>query len=130
MFLRSPVMKKKKQEEQLLSQKAPVEEKSNNINTTAFPLSDMKPSEELQIYYNDAYMREKQRFNDIFGIIEQPAEEKPQETPEPDLNDYVHIDEFKKLKKKLRGYCIAFWCVLAVAIAMIIIFLRVNVFSI
>ena len=115
------MMKKKKQkeQEQLQLQQEPVAEKKQDaINTTAFPLSDMSPSDELQIYYNDAYLREKQRFNDIFGIIE-PEEEKKEEAPAINLDDYVTLEEFKKVKKKLKGYCIAFWCTFIAFIAVL-----------
>lgn len=70
-----------------------------NKGTTAFPLSDMAPGEELQIYYNDAYMREKQRFNDIFGIIEQDEPEKEKVYIEPSPEEYVSVKQFKKTRR-------------------------------
>ena len=122
-------MKKKKQEEQVpVQQEQYVDKKSDRINTTAFPLSDMGPSDELQIYYNDAYMREKQRFNDIFGIIEH-EEEKPQETVvAPNLDDYVPVAEYKRVKKKLKGYRFAFWFTFAAFIILLVFFLIKVVF--
>ena len=112
------MMKKKNKEEQIQAQQMPAEEKKiADINASEVPLANMAPSEELQIYYNDAYMREKQRFNDIFGIIEEPKDEKQEEAQGPDLSEYVHVDEFKKLKKKLKSYRIAFWIFFLIAIA-------------
>lgn len=116
--------KKQKEQEQVQLQQEPVAEKQQDaINTTAFPLSDMSPSDELQIYYNDAYLREKQRFNDIFGIIEHEEEKPKEEAPSVDLSEYVPIAEYKKVKKKLRGYRIAFWVTFVAFIALLIVFL-------
>lgn len=61
------------------------------------------PSDELQLYYNDAYMKERERFNNIFGIIEEDAlAPKQVETVyvEPSPDKFVTMQEFKKAKKK------------------------------
>ena len=106
-------MKKKKAEQQL----PPVENTTNAepATTTAFPISDMSPSDELQIYYNDAYLKEKQRFNDIFGIIEteKPVAEKVY--VEPSLEEYVEKKKFKKVKR-----IATLFIVLTIALAVVV----------
>lgn len=74
--------------------------------TQGATLDTMRPSDELQVYYNDAYMREKQRFNDMFGFLEE-------DEPSPDvvkrillenakndvdLSNYVPLKKFKRIK--------------------------------
>lgn len=68
--------------------------------TAETTVPEMTPGEELQVYYNDAYMREKQRLNDIFGIIEEEAPTVVEKVIEPDMSDYVHISELKKQKRR------------------------------
>lgn len=77
-----------------------IDEPTNNAK-----VETMRPSDELQVYYNDAYMREKQRFNDIFGLLEDdmPAPDAVKkiqlENAEPvDLSQYVPLKKFKKVK--------------------------------
>lgn len=67
---------------------------------------NMAPSEDLQIYYNDAYMREKERFNEIFGIIE--PKEQPKETVyiQPDMKKYVSKKSYKR--------AVGFWAFAAI----------------
>jgi len=123
-------MKKKKQNEQ------PVEQAQDTAkSTTAFPISEMSPSEELQIYYNDAYMREKQRFNDMFGIIERPEEERSQPSPETqqaiveqikkESDDYVPVAKYEKLRKKRNALKVALAITVTIAV-IAIIFLVTN----
>ncbi len=60
------------------------------------------PSDELQLYYNDAYMKERERFNNIFGVIEEDAlAPKQVETVyvEPSPDKYITVEQFKKAKK-------------------------------
>ena len=83
-------MKKKKKQPE-------VARPTDNRNPTAFPLSDMAPSDELQVYYNEAYMREKKRFNDIFGIIEQEEQEKEKVYIPPSPEEYVTVKRYKRL---------------------------------
>lgn len=62
------------------------------------------PSDELQIYYNDAYMKERERFNNIFGVIDNDALAQNQvETVyiEPSPEEYVTMKQYKKTKKSL-----------------------------
>ncbi len=77
--------------------------------------TEMKPADELQVYYNDAYMREKQRLNSIFGVIE---EDQPviqtERIIEPDMDEYVPIAKYKKVKRKA-GWLTFFTIVFAVA---------------
>lgn len=94
--------------------------------TTAFPMSEMAPSEELQIYYNDAYMRERQRFNDIFGIIEQDEPEKEKVYIEPSPEEYVTVKKFKKVKRTANIFVVT---TLVLAAAVIVLALKLlNVF--
>lgn len=72
--------------------------KPTDRNPTAFPLSDMAPSDELQVYYNEAYLREKKRFNDIFGIIEQEEQEKEKVYIPPSPDEYVTMKKYKRLQ--------------------------------
>lgn len=69
-------------------------------------LDTMRPSDELQVYYNDAYMREKQRFNDMFGLLEDdvPAPDAVKRIcienaqNQIDLSEYVPLKKFKRVK--------------------------------
>lgn len=74
-----------------------------NTNVT---LDTMRPSDELQVYYNDAYMREKQRFNDMFGMLEDdsPAPDAAKRLfaesnqDNIDLSEYVTLKKFKRVR--------------------------------
>lgn len=77
-----------------------------NMEQQNLTLDSMRPSDELQVYYNDAYMREKQRFNDMFGLIDDdtPAPEAKKlfaesDQSDIDLSDYVSIKKFKRVKR-------------------------------
>lgn len=69
-------------------------------------LSTLRPSDELQVYYNDAYMREKQRFNDMFGLLEDdvPAPDavkrlsQDSSAPSIDMSCFVPLKKYKKAK--------------------------------
>ncbi|MBR1747689.1 MAG: hypothetical protein IJ735_05725 [Clostridia bacterium] len=110
---------------------APEAQPAATPTTTAFPLSDLAPSEELQIYYNDAYMREKQRFNDMFGIIEtsEPVKTSVQPDPTPveqasaSEEEYVPLAEYEKLrrKKSRMKFGLAITITLAVIFAIVIV---------
>jgi len=73
---------------------------------SALNLSSLRPSDELQVYYNDAYMREKQRFNDMFGLLEEdvPAPDAVNKlyvensSPSIDMSQYVPVKKYKKVK--------------------------------
>lgn len=82
---------------------------------------EMKPSDELQIYYNDAYMREKQRLNNIFGVIEEDKPVVETVEVEPDMSDYVHIGKYKKMKRRAGalGFFMVVFAIAAVALAVI-----------
>ena len=110
----------------------PQPEQNAAPSTTAFPMSEMSPSEELQIYYNDAYMKEKQRFNDMFGIIDEPKAAPQQQQPDytppyvvqpnaPAGEDYAYaaaLQREKKQKKKLSGVAKFF---IALAVVLVIV---------
>ncbi|NCA92435.1 hypothetical protein EOM82_04190 [bacterium] len=93
-------MKKNKAEAQGIAVAAETKQE-NTLN-----LSTLRPSDELQVYYNDAYMREKQRFNDMFGLLEEdvPAPEavkkfyEADDKPNIDLSQYVPVKKYKKVK--------------------------------
>ncbi len=76
----------------------PEAHKPADRNPTAFPLSDMAPSDELQVYYNEAYLKEKKRFNDIFGIIEPEEQEKEKVYIPPSPDEYVTMKKFKRMQ--------------------------------
>ncbi len=66
------------------------------------------PSDELQSYYNDAYMKERERFNNLFGVIEEDALAPSKvETVyvEPSPEKYVTVEDYKKTKR-LSGFFI------------------------
>ena len=125
-------MKKKKQNEQPVVEPA---QETAEKSTTAFPMSEMSPSDELQIYYNDAYMREKQRFNDMFGIIERPEEEHALPSPETqqafvaqqpkESDDYVPVAKYEKMRKKRNALKVALAITITVAF-LAIVFLVTN----
>lgn len=77
------------------------EQTTNNVS-----LDTMRPSDELQVYYNDAYMREKQRFNDMFGFLEEdvPAPDAVKRIcienaqKEMDMSAYISLKKHKKVK--------------------------------
>ena len=83
--------------------------------------TEMKPGDELQIYYNDAYMRERQRLNDIFGVIaeEQPVVEK-EVVVEPDMSDFVHVREYKKMKRRAAALGV-FTAIFAIATVVLVV---------
>jgi hypothetical protein len=67
------------------------------------------PSDELQLYYNDAYMKERERFNNIFGVIDEDAlAPNKVETVyiEPSPDKFVTMAKFKKAKKKINFFVI------------------------
>lgn len=105
-------MKKKKK---LKQTEAPQEEKRN---PTAFPLSDMSPSDELQIYYNEAYLKEKKRFNDIFGIIEHEEVEKEKVYIPPSPDEYVTVKKYKRAQNVATAF-ISLSIILAAAVAIL-----------
>lgn len=106
-------MKKKKQQSEVIKT-------ADNRNPTAFPLSDMTPSDELQIYYNEAYMKEKKRFNDIFGIIEQEEQEKEKVYIPPSPDEYVTMKKYKRAQNVATAF-IALTIVLAAATTVLIL---------
>ncbi len=113
---RSDIMKKK-------NKSVPVEnvqQEPVKRNPTAFPLSDMVPGEELQIYYNEAYMREKQRFNDIFGIIEQEEPEKEKVYVQPSPDEYVTMKQYRRSKRTTSVFVFLTLC-LAAAVAVLVL---------
>lgn len=88
------------------------------------PVTEMSPSDDLQVYYNDAYMREKQRLNEIFGVIvEDTPTVKSEHLVEPDLSDYVLKSDYKKLKRRLGFFVVTtvVFAVLAIALAAIVL---------
>ena len=116
-------------------------------STTAFPLSEMSPSEELQIYYNDAYMREKQRFNDMFGIIDEPqqnpfgptsaptassvasaaAVENPFATPYADQNQAFDAQGSGKGKKEKKKKSAGFKIGIAVIVTLVVVAILIGI---
>lgn len=68
------------------------------------------PKDTLQNYYKDAYMRERERFNSMFGTIEfNPPYEAPVYADNDTLqnNEQVaNIAPQKKLKKTKRALCV------------------------
>ncbi len=93
-------MKKNRAEEQgAIIQTEPKQESALNLST-------LRPSDELQVYYNDAYMREKQRFNDMFGLLEEdvPAPDAVKklsvenQAAKIDMSQYVPVKKYKKVK--------------------------------
>lgn len=72
--------------------------KENMAQDQKTPLA---PSDELQLFYNDAYMKERERFNNIFGVIEEDAlAPKQVETVyvEPSPDKYITVERYKKIK--------------------------------
>lgn len=109
-------MKKKKE----IKPETPVTPVAEERNVTAFPLSDMAPSEELQIYYNEAYMREKQRFNEIFGIIEQNEPEQEKIYIEPSPAEYVKMERYRKKRNKANFFLVTTVIFAVAAIALLL----------
>jgi len=75
--------------------------KENTVKNQKMPFA---PSDELQLYYNDAYMKERERFNNIFGVIDDDALAPNQvETVyvEPSSDKYVTMKQFKGAKRKI-----------------------------
>lgn len=108
-------MKKKKQSVPV----EPTPAETPKRNPTAFPLSDLVPGEELQIYYNEAYMKEKQRFNDIFGIIEQEEPEKEKVYVQPSPDEYVTVKQYRRSKRTASVFVFLTLC-LAAAVAVLV----------
>ncbi len=82
-------------------------------------IPEITPSDELQIYYNDAYMREKQRLNEIFGVIPEDAPVvKNEHVEETDMSDYVTLKQYKKMKR--RAGALAFFTVLFAVAAIVL----------
>lgn len=54
------------------------------------------PNEQLQTYYNEAYINERERLNAMFGRIDAPVIKKEIIYRDPDLSEYVHISKYKK----------------------------------
>ncbi len=100
--------------------KTPTVNEEPIVNNTAVA-PEMKPGDELQIYYNDAYMRERQRLNDIFGVIEeeQPVVEK-EVVVEPDMSDFVHVGEYKKMKRRATALGV-FTAIFAIATVVLVV---------
>lgn len=94
-----------------------------NQNTTNKSLP-FGPSDELQLYYNDAYMKERERFNSLFGVIDDDAlSANKVETVyiDPSPDKFVEIKVYKKAKKvSLFWMCVAFLCAAAAAVAFLI----------
>lgn len=87
------------------------------------------PSDELQLYYNDAYMNERERFNNIFGVIEEDAlAPKQVETVyvEPSPEKFVDIKQYKKAKRS-RGFFV-FTTLIFAAAAVVFALKYFNVF--
>lgn len=71
------------------------------------------PGNELHVYYNDAYMKERERFNSIFGIVDSTEDSPDIEQPvketvyvEPSADEYVPIKKYKKVKGALAAFVI------------------------
>lgn len=107
-------MKKRKQDvveepvEETKAEQKPVETKE--VAAPEVPSTQLTPSDELQIYYNEAYLREKQRFNDMFGIIESERTEKKaapvlpaQQAVDEKKDDerYVPVEKYVKQRKRI-----------------------------
>ena len=52
------------------------------------------PNEQLQTYYNEAYINERERLNAMFGRIDAPVIKKEIIYRDPDLSEYVHISKY------------------------------------
>lgn len=103
-------------------------EQNNGFNPT------MEQGDELHIYYNDAYMKERERFNSIFGIIDggedAPAIEQPVAKTvyvEPDPKDYVPMAKHKKTKRALTAFVII--SVIAVAAAAVLALMKFGILN-
>ena len=72
-------------------------EKNNNINNTAPTTENTLSSAELQTYYNEAYINERERLNSMFGRIDTyPIVEKEIVYRDPDYTNYVPRAKYKK----------------------------------
>ncbi len=118
MFIRPPTFSKQESimKKNTKTPNANTEPVVNNNATSP----EMKPGDELQIYYNDAYMRERQRLNDIFGVIEgEPVVEK-EVVVEPDMSDFVHVSEYKKMKRRAAALGV-FTAIFAIATVVLVV---------
>lgn len=118
MFIRPPTFSK---QESIMKKntKTPNANTESVVNNNATS-PEMKPGDELQIYYNDAYMRERQRLNDIFGVIEgEPVVEK-EVVVEPDMSDFVHVSEYKKMKRRAAALGV-FTAIFAIATVVLVV---------
>lgn len=111
--------------------------KKNNVQNTE-PVEEKveKPQEEqtdpryvtdekLQSYYAEAYINERERLNAMFGRLDTYPTATTKEKivyRDPDLSEYVHVNEYKKLKKKKNiaaAFAIIGW-VAAVVLAVVL----------
>ncbi|NLL55630.1 MAG: hypothetical protein GX242_00240 [Clostridiales bacterium] len=79
-------------------------------NISQNPKMPFGPSDELQLYYNDAYMKERERFNNLFGTIEEDVlAPKQVETVyvEPSPDEFVSVSAYKKAKRSARFFATA-----------------------
>lgn len=86
------------------------------------------PSDDLQLYYNDAYMKERERFNNIFGVIEEDAlAPKQVETVyvEPSPDKFVSMKQYKKAKSTT-----GFFVFTTIALAAATIFFALKYFNV
>ena len=84
----------------------PVVEERKNIDET-----------ELQSYYNDAYIKERERLNAMFGRVDTyPVVQKEvvYKEKEPDYSKYVTMDKYKKESRAV-GWLAFFFTVAALA---------------
>lgn len=100
-----------------------------NIENNEIQTQDTNSSKDtLRAYYKDAYMRERERFNSMFGTLDYyPPYEEPKEEIDIDeiLADTVPKQKYKKAKR-----CIATFAVLTVVFLASTAFLALKHFSI
>lgn len=80
------------------------------------------PDEKLQAYYNDAYINERDRLNSMFGRIDTyPVVQEKIVYRDPDLTNYIPVQEYKK--KKRCATCLGVFFGIALVAAAVFAFL-------
>ena len=75
------------------------------------------PDDKLQSYYSEAYVRERDRLNAMFGRLDTyPIVEEKIVTREPDYSQYVRKEEYNKKKKCCTAMTVLFVLSLVAAI--------------
>ncbi|MCR4662223.1 MAG: hypothetical protein K5765_09550 [Clostridia bacterium] len=121
-------MSKKKNQNIELEQTNPIpeNEKPIEVDRTQYTKNEQLAKEHLQVYYDNAYLAERERLDSIFGPLElfDTAKEVKEKIvyKDPDLTNYVEKKLYNKQKKRSIFWCITTCCFLVAAVVFAVLY--------